>query len=191
MDDVRKHAPSPLAPVMTRLINPIGFVLVSLIFLFMPCIATSAESGPPRLKWIVDEGFTGWNIATEANTFPAAVRVLPFALLVVLVAGAGTALARSPQRRSFVAAVAATVSGGLLVVTGLWASESLDVQGHEFLPMPSTMPPAEVTKFFDNLGIKVEVSVGFWLGLAALAMIIAFNVHLVLRSRQPARAVPE
>ncbi|WP_433475758.1 hypothetical protein ACQPZP_01215 [Spirillospora sp. CA-142024] len=190
MNDIQEHAPAPLERVVTRLVNPIGFVLVLLVFLFVPCIATSAGSGHPKLKRIVDEGFTGWNIATEANTFPASVRVLPVALLVVLVVGAGTALARSPQKQSFVAAVTATVSGGLLVATGLWASESLDVIGHEFLPMPSTMPPAEVAKFFDNLGIRVEVSLGFWLGLATLAVIIAFNVHLVLRSRRrPATAV--
>ncbi|WP_125613299.1 hypothetical protein [Actinomadura sp. WAC 06369] len=190
MNDVKKNEQAPLERVVTRLVNPIGFVLAALTFLFVPCIATSAGSGHPELSWIADEGFTCWNIATEANAFPVAVRILPIALLVALVVGASTALAPSPQKRSFAAAITATFSGGLLLVTGLWASKSLDILGYEFLPMPPTMPPAEVAEFFDRLGIRVGVSLGFWLGLTALGVIIALNVHLVLRRRRrPATAV--
>ncbi|MFI0485559.1 hypothetical protein [Actinomadura sp. 9N215] len=192
MNDVQNHEPADfLERVVTRLVTPIGCVLVLLILLFVPCVTASTRSADPRLKRIFDESFTGWNIATDADLFSVAVRILTVTLFVALVVGAGTALVRNPRKRSLAAAVTTAVSGGLLVATGLWASHWRDAKRDEFMSiLTSTLPPVERAKFFDQIGSEVGVGLGFWLGLAGLGVIIAFNVYLVLRGRRrPADAV--
>lgn len=172
------------------LVNPIGFVIVLLIFLFAPFVVASTSSPDVRLKRIFDISFTGRDIVEE-DAFSVGVHVLMVALLVALVVSAGTALIPGPQKRSFAAAVAGTVSGGLLVAAALWTSHSLDAGRNEYLSdLSSAMPPNERAKLFDQIGSEVEVGLGFWLGLTGLGVITAFNVYLILHSRRrPAEAV--
>ncbi|TDB78680.1 hypothetical protein E1264_36620 [Actinomadura sp. KC216] len=191
--------PSAFEKFVTRGINPVGFALTLFAYLFLPCTAMSSWEFPSRveeispLEGLLEISSTGANIAVHQSDYrwPIVIRLLAIVTLLVMAAGAGTALARPARRRSLYAAVVAAVSGVLLVVTGLSAAARMESAAREFLTVLfSTIPKTESEPLIDQSSDAAGLGAGFWLALVGLALIAAINLAVLLRARSAARLGP-
>ncbi|MFI0406396.1 hypothetical protein [Actinomadura sp. 3N508] len=190
--------PSPFEKFVTRGINPVGFVLTLLAFLFLPCTAMSSWDFPSRveemspLEGLLEISSTGANMAVHQSDYrwPIAIRLLAIGTLLAMAAGAATALARPARRRSLYAAILAAASGLLLVVTGLSAAARMENAAREFLTVLfSTIPKSESAPLINQSGDAVSLGTAFWLPLVGLTLMTAVNLVAILRARLgPAKA---
>lgn len=191
MNDARSQ--SLLEAVVTRAVNPVGFVAGLLLFLFVPCVAMSWElRGLPaldqRLVPVLDVSSTGADIAIHQPRihWNIAVRALAIATLIVIAVGAGTAGAGTARRRSLAAAIVATLSCGLLAATALLGVRWLEGSQRRFLSLLfSTVPKNESAGVIGLVDDAGGLRAGFWLALAVFAVLAALNVVVLVRDQRP------
>ncbi|WUH99174.1 hypothetical protein OHR68_37635 [Spirillospora sp. NBC_00431] len=184
---------------VTRGINPVGFTFVLLAFLFLPCAALSPGDlfsdieGTTSVESALDISSTGANMAVHQSDYdwPVFIRLLAIVTLLVIVAGALTALARPAQRRPLYGAIVAVVSFVLLVVTGLAATARMESAFKEFLDVLfATVPKSESEPLIDQAGDAVGLGVGFWVALVVVALVAAMNLVVLFRVRTTTRFSP-
>ncbi|MPZ86027.1 MAG: hypothetical protein GEV28_38925 [Actinophytocola sp.] len=181
--------------------SPAGFVLVGLLFLF-PFVGISCSA--PELG-SVDAGFTGFDLAVDANPSyqvdsPVADMVardqvamptpgvpgLAIGVLVVLAVGVACALLARPSTRLLAAAAAAVLAVVLLVVTQVVAESNLVtaiVDNARLLQVsvPQNLDPVANEGYVEDV---VSSRVGFWLALVALVALASGDLVAGIRSRE-------
>ena len=191
-----------MAPVLSRLLSPAGFVLAGLLFLF-PFVGVSCSA--PELGSL-DASYTGFDLVVDGDPefdvdSPIADQVaspgveaptpgVPFlagAVLVMLVVGVGCALPARPVVRCAAAGGAAVLAAVLLVVTELAARSGLVdsiADGARVLQetTPRTLDPVIGEDFLAGV---VGTRAGFWVLLAVLIVLTAGNLFAARRSRSP------
>lgn len=185
MNDAENHG---LLETVTRRINPFGFGMALLLFLFVPSVAMSWEfpgtESIARLRPFLDVSSTGVNMAVHQSRIhvDVAVRVFAIATFIVIAAGVATTAARTPQMRALAAAVAAALSGGLLIATVLLGVGWLEDSQREFLSILSSefskTERAGLLGLVDHAG---GLRPGFWLALTVLVLVGAINMVVLLR----------
>ncbi|MFI0486867.1 hypothetical protein [Actinomadura sp. 9N215] len=199
MNDAPRSSSFSFEKFVTRGVNPVGFVVVLLAFLFLPCAAMSSWEFPSSadamspLASALDISSTGANMAVRQDDYhwPVVIRMLAIVTLLAIASGAGTAVARPAQRRPLYGAVVAAVSGGLLVVTGLSAVARMESAAREFLSVLfSSIPKSESAPLIDQSGNRVGLGGGFWFALVVLALIAVLNLVALFRARTATRFRP-
>nr|WP_042186677.1 hypothetical protein [Kibdelosporangium sp. MJ126-NF4]CEL17448.1 hypothetical protein [Kibdelosporangium sp. MJ126-NF4]CTQ91325.1 hypothetical protein [Kibdelosporangium sp. MJ126-NF4] len=187
-----------------RRINPAGFLLALLLFLLLPCIAVSCDkqdSGPSG-RGSVEVSYNGWQLVARDPsvvmdgvfaTFPAGqfveeaevpvgVTVIAVVIVTVMAAGVATSLAR--KRRVPAAITAAVLGSALLVVAEVVASAGLVSEARDAALWTSYLPETQGMDVQARAGELVGTRIGFWLTLAMLLVLLAFNAAWLIRSRR-------
>jgi hypothetical protein len=184
-------------PLARRLLNPAGFGL-ALLFFALPFVAVSCDAGQAGS---IEVSYTGVDLATGATPGitatgglsasaggPAAdagdapnpgVQVLAILTAVTLVAGAGTSLLQPARARLLATAGAAVAAGGLLVSTELVAMAKLRTPVGNLIEAQFPDTTAGLGGVLDD---AIQTRVGFWLALAALALVLAGNIGVSVRA---------
>ncbi|HEV7646938.1 MAG TPA: hypothetical protein VGP26_02140 [Actinophytocola sp.] len=183
----------------SRLASPAGFVLVLLLFLFMPFLSVSCDvSGTGS----IGVGYNGAELASGAHPavqvpdgledmarqLPGSpgsgkppvepgVRVLSILVAIVLAAGAALPfvprLAHQVRQRMFGGAAVAVVAGGLMIATQAVAQSNVSGQLADDARQVGT----------DDVGAIIHSEVGFWLCLVVLLVIALVSVGVVYQDR--------
>lgn len=182
-----------------RLASPAGFVLVLLLFAFMPFLSVSCDvSG----EGSIGVGYNGAQLATGAHPeveipagledlgdqLPGApgsgkppvepgVEVLSILVAIVLAAGAALPfvprLAHQVRHRMFGGAAVAVLAGGLMIATQAVAQSTVAGQLADDARQVGT----------DDVGAIIHSEVGFWLCLVVLLVIALVSVGVVYQDR--------
>jgi hypothetical protein len=182
-----------------RLASPAGFVLVLLLFLFMPFLSVSCDvsgTGSIGVSYSGSALATGAHPAVEVppgledmgRQLPGAagsgkppvepgVQVLSILVAVVLVAGAALPfvprLVDQVRRRMFGGAAVAIVAGGLMIATQAVAQSNVTDQLTDDARQVGT----------DDVGAIIHSEVGFWLCLVVLVVIALVSVGVVYQDK--------
>ena len=189
-----------MAPVLSRLLSPAGFVLAGLLFLF-PFVGVSCSS--PELG-AMDASYTGFDLVVDGDPefdvesqvadqvaspgLEAPTPGVPFlagAVLVLVVLGAGCALPARPVVRYAAAGAAAALAAVLLVITGMAARSGLidSIADGARVLQETTPQDLDPVTGEDFLAEAVGTRAGFWLLLAVLIVLTAGNLFAARRSR--------
>lgn len=188
--------------MVSRLLSPAGFVLAGLLFLF-PFVGVSCST---QELGALEAHYTGFDLVTDGEAefdveSPVAdqvaapgseaptpgVPLLAGAVLVMVLVGAGAALATRPAVRFAAASGAAALAAVLLVITELAAQSGLVdsiadsariLQGS----VPQNLDPVIGEDFLAGI---VGTRAGFWVLLAALVLLAAGNLFAARRYRSP------
>lgn len=191
-----------MAPVLSRLLSPAGFVLAGLLFLF-PFVGVSCSA---QELGTLDASYTGFDLVVDGEPefdveSPIADQVapdglemptpgVPFlagAVLLMVVVGAGCALFARPAVRRVTAGGAAALATILLVITELAARSGLvdSIADSARVLQETTPQDLDPVTGDDFLATVVGTRAGFWVLLAVLIVLTAANLFTARRTRPP------
>lgn len=184
-----------------RRVTTAGFVLAFMLFLLLPCVAISwdREDAAPSRQGSIHISHTGGELIIQDPTIDVVGVFLPsnigsetytenlvevqagvpiFAVLTALGLAAGAVITMLPMSRLRVLRFAAMAAGGivLLVVTEAMATVGLmngvrdDGYRAAFQPEVQGLDPRA------RVGEVVDTTIGFWLALATLVVIVFLNI---------------
>ena len=184
-----------------RRVTTAGFVLAFMLFLLLPCVAISwdREDAAPSRQGSIHISHTGGELIIQDPTIEVVGVFLPsnigsetytenlvevqagvpiFAVLTALGLAAGAVITMLPMSRLRVLRFAAMAAGGivLLVVTEAMATVGLmngvrdDGYRAAFQPEVQGLDPRA------RVGEVVDTTIGFWLALATLVVIVFLNI---------------